>query len=95
MDREQGLKHSPLANAVGIPLENVVASNYRPDSPLREVTIDTLDRPGPLLEDVTVHLDREHDLGTTRQRLTQWGIRGRIARRGRTASPISSAALPS
>lgn len=82
---KQGLKRSLVVDATGIPLGAIAAPASRPDSPLLEATLDTLDRLGPLPEAVTVHLDRGYDSGLTRQRLAVRGLQGEIARRGAPA----------
>jgi transposase len=82
---KQGLKRSLVVDATGIPLGSVAAPASRPDSPLLEATLDTLERLGPLSDPVTVHLDRGYDSGLTRQRLAARGVHGEIAARGHPA----------
>jgi transposase len=82
---KQGLKRSLVVDASGIPLGTVAAPANRPDSPVLEATLDTLDRLGPLPDTVTVHLDRGYDSGLTRQRLAARGLQGEIAPRGKPA----------
>jgi hypothetical protein len=81
----QGFKRSLVVDASGIPLGTVAAPANRPDSPVLEATLDTLDRLGPLPNTVTVHLDRGYDSGLTRQRLAARGLQGEIAPRGKLA----------
>lgn len=86
---KQGLKRSLVVDAKGIPLGSVAAPASRPDSPLLEATLDTLERLGPLPAPVTVHLDRGYDSGLTRQRLANRGMRGEIAARGKPAPLVA------
>jgi transposase len=55
---KQGMKHSTLTDANGIPLDVVLAPANAHDSPLLAPTLDLLDALSPLPERVTVHLDR-------------------------------------
>ena len=79
---KRGLKRSVAVDANGIPLAAVVAPANRPDSPLLGPTLDAL---APELGPATVHLDRGYDSGLTRRRLTDRGLVGVIAARGRPA----------
>jgi Putative transposase of IS4/5 family (DUF4096)/Transposase DDE domain len=86
---KQGLKRSTVVDAAGIPLGSVPAPANRPDSPLLETTLATLDGLGPLPDAMTVHLDRGYDSGVTRERLARRGLQAAIAPKGR-AAPIAA-----
>lgn len=58
---KQGLKRSGMTDGYGIPLGRVLAGANRHDSPLLAPTLDRLDDFGPLLDDMTVHLDAGYD----------------------------------
>jgi transposase len=87
--RKQGMKRSVLVEGYGIPLGRVLAGAQRHDSPLLALTLDLLAECGPLPEEITVHLDAGYDSGTTRQTLTERGLRGQIAHKGEKA-PIQA-----
>ncbi|HYZ52958.1 MAG TPA: IS5 family transposase [Streptosporangiaceae bacterium] len=87
--RKQGMKRSLLVEGYGIPLGRVLAGANRHDSPLLAPTLDRLDDLGPLPENITVHLDSGYDSGKTRDELTERGMQGRIARKGKKA-PIQA-----
>lgn len=91
---KQGLKRSLVVDAAGIPLGSIAAPASRPDSPLLEATLDTVDRLGLLSEVGTVHLDRGYDSGVTRQRLAARGLHGEIAPRGAPAPLTASQRWP-
>jgi len=82
---KQGRKRSVATDAKGIPLGAVPAPANRHDSPLLGATLDTLAAVGPLPQDVTVHLDRGYDSGTTRDELAHRGLKRRIAEKGTPA----------
>lgn len=87
---KQGRKRSVACDGDGIPLGCVVAGANGHDSPLLALTLDTLeDEVGPLPDWPTMHLDRGYDSGKTRQTLTERGLAGRIAERGKPA-PIQA-----
>jgi transposase len=82
---KQGTKRSNLVDAAGIPLGVVPAPANRHDYPLLAPTLDTL---GDLVMppgEMTVHLDRGYDTGTTRDELDRRGLNACISRRGRPA----------
>ena len=91
---KQGLKRSTVVDAAGIPLGSVPAPANRPDSPLLEATLATLDGLGPLPNALTVHLDRGYDSGVTRERLARRGVQAAIARKGRPAPIAASQRWP-
>ena len=91
---KQGLKRSTVVDAAGIPLGSVPAPANRPDSPLLEATLATLDGLGPLPNAMTVHLDRGYDSGVTRERLARRGLQAAIARKGRSAPIAASQRWP-
>lgn len=80
-----GIKRSALVDAGGMPLGVVTAPANRHDSPLLAPTLDALDDLGPLPETVTVHLDAGYDSSVTRQLLTDRGLSGQIACKGKPA----------
>jgi len=69
-----------MVEGYGIPLGRVLAGAHRHDSPLLAPTLDKLDTLGPLLTDISVHLDSGYDSGKTRDEL---------AGRGRTAKSLT------
>ncbi|GIF86555.1 IS5 family transposase [Catellatospora bangladeshensis] len=78
-----GLKRSTTVDATGIPLAVISAPANRNDNALLEASLDTaVTQTGPIPEHVTVHLDRAYDNTPTRQRLTDRGLHGQIARKG-------------
>lgn len=82
---KQGFNRSRGMDGNGIPLGAVVATANRPDSPLLEPTLATLERVGPLPRAMTVHLDRGYDSAVTRQRLAARGLGAAIAEQGKPA----------
>jgi Transposase DDE domain len=85
-----GTKRSTVVDAKGIPLGTVVAPANRHDSPLLEVTLDTLEPLGELPDRASVHLDRGYDSKATREKLEARGLSGVIAERGKPA-PLQAA----
>lgn len=83
---KQGLKRSLAVDAAGIPLGTVAAPANRHDSPLLAPTLAVLGRTDATM---TIHLDRGYDSARTRQCLTEHGLCGEIAARGRPA-PITA-----
>ena len=79
---KQGLKRSLAVDAAGIPLGTVAAPANRHDSPLLAPTLEVLGRTDAAM---TIHLDRGYDSA----RLTEHGLRGEIAARGKPA-PIAA-----
>jgi Transposase DDE domain len=82
---KQGLKRSTVVDASGIPLGAIAAPANRHDSPLLDETLDTLEVLGPLPEQMSVHLDRGYDSGTTREKLKARGLACTISERGKPA----------
>lgn len=91
---KQGLKRSLVVDAAGIPLGAIAAPANRPDSPLLEATLATLDGLGPLPVPMTVHLDRGYDSGGTRERLARRGLRAVLAASGKPAPIAASSRWP-
>ena len=58
---KQGLKRSVVVDANGIPIGAIAAPANRPDSPLLEATLDTMEIVGELPERMSVYLDRGYD----------------------------------
>jgi transposase len=87
--RKQGMKRSMVVEGYGIPLGRVLAGANRHDSPLLAPTLDKLDGPGPLPDEITVHLDSGYDSGKTREELAGRGLHGQIAHKGDNA-PIQA-----
>jgi transposase len=85
-----GTKRSTVVDAKGIPLGTVVAPASRHDSPLLEVTLDTLESLGELPDRASVHLDRGYDSKVTREKLEARGLSSVIAERGKPA-PLQAA----
>ena len=77
-----GLKRSVLTDAGGLPLHVVSAPANRHDSPLLAPTLAGLGLLAPLPSQPTMHLDRGYDSTTTRDSLTEHGLRADIARKG-------------
>ena len=86
---KQGLKRSGMTDGYGIPLGRVLAGASRHDSPPLAPTLDRLDGPGPLPDDITVHLDAGYDSDKTRALPGERGPHGRIAHKGEKA-PIQA-----
>ena len=85
-----GTKRSTVVDAKGIPLGTVVVPASRHDSPLLDVTLDTLEPLGELPDQASVHLDRGYDSKATREKLEARGLSGVIAERGKPA-PLQAA----
>jgi transposase len=83
---KQGPKRSGMTDGYKIPLGRVLAGANRHDFPL---LAPTLDRLGPLPDDITVHLDAGYDSDKTRALLGRRGLHGRIAHKGEKA-PIQA-----
>jgi transposase len=81
--RKQGLKRSVATEAGGIPLAAVPAPANRRDDGLLAATLDAVGRLGPLPPRPTVHLDAGYDWQPCRQVLSERGMAGAIAPRGR------------
>ena len=86
---KQGMKRSIAVEAAGIPLGRVLAPASRHDSPLLAPTLDELHGIGPLLDDITVHLDAGYHSQKTRDELASRGMAGEIAHKGDKA-PIQA-----
>src|SRR6266568_1724390 len=86
---KQGRKRSTVTEARGIPLGTVAAGANTHDSPLLAPTLATLARLGPLPTQPTVHLDAGYDSHKTRTLLTERGMSGQIATKGKPA-PIQA-----
>lgn len=86
---KQGLKRSGMTDGYGIPLGRVLVGANRHDSPSLAPALDRLDDPGPLPDDITVHLDAGYDPDKTRALLSERGLHGRIAHKGEKA-PIQA-----
>lgn len=88
---KQGTKRSTAVDAVGIPLGTISAPANRHDSPL---LIPTLTRAsgsvGGLPQEASVHLDRGYDSHLTRERLEDWGMNAKVAKKGQP-SPLQAA----
>jgi transposase len=84
-----GYKRSLLVDGGGIPLGRVLAPANRHDSPLLAPTLDKPGELGPLLEEITVHLDAGYDSGKTRNELASRSLSGEIAHKGDKA-PIQA-----
>lgn len=84
---KQGLKRSTLTDAAGVPLHLVSAGANRHDAPLLGPTLAGLDTLAPLPADITAHLDRGYDSGSTRTLLANLEITGEIACKG-VAAPL-------
>jgi transposase len=82
---KQGLKRSVVVDANGIPIGAIAAPANRPDSPLLESTLDTMEIVGELPERMSVHLDRGYDSEATRERLRSRGLIPVISEKGKPA----------
>ncbi len=82
---KQGLKRSVVVDANGIPIGAIAAPASRPDSPLLEATLDTMEIVGELPERMSVHLDRGYDSEVTRERLRSRGLIPVISEKGKPA----------
>jgi transposase len=83
--RKQGLKRSVATEARGIPLAAVPAPANRRDDGLLAATLDAVGLLGPLPQRPTVHLDAGYDYQPCRQVLSERGMAGEIATRGKPA----------
>jgi Transposase DDE domain len=83
--RKQGLKRSMVTDAGGIPLGVVPAPANRRDDGLVAATLDAVGLLGPLPQRPTVHLDAGYDWQPCRQVLSERGMAGEIATRGKPA----------
>jgi len=79
---KQGLKHSILTDAAGVPLHLVSIGANHHDSPLLAPTLAGLAVWGAAPAETIVHLDRGYDSGVTRTLLATLGFTGEIARKG-------------
>jgi transposase len=84
---KQGIKRSTVVDAQGIPLGIVPAPANAHDSPLLAPTLDTLADHVLAPGEMTVHLDRGYDSGTSRRELAGRGMVDAISRRG-TTTPV-------
>lgn len=82
---KQGLKRSVGVDANGIPIGAIAAPANRPDSPLLEATLDTMEIVGKLPERMSIHLDRGYDSEATRERLRSRGFIPVISEKGKPA----------
>ena len=82
---KQGLKRSVVVDANGIPIGAIAAPANRPDSPLLEATLNTMEIVGELPERMSVHLDRGYDSEATRERLRSRGLIPVISEKGKPA----------
>jgi transposase len=92
--RKQGLKRSVATDAGGIPLAAVPAPANRRDDGLLAATLDAVGLLGPLPQRPTVHLDAGYDWQPCRQVLSQRGMAGEIATRGKPAPVQASGRWP-
>jgi transposase len=92
--RKQGLKRSVAVEAGGIPLAAVPAPANCRDDGLLAVTLDAVGRLGPLPPRPTVHLDAGYDWQPCRQVLSERGMAGAIAPRGRPVPVQASRRWP-
>ena len=92
--RKQGLKRSILTDAGGIPLAAVPAPANRRDDGLLAATLDAVGLLGPLPQRPTVHLDAGYDWRPCRQVLSERGMAGQIATRGKPAPVQTSRRWP-
>jgi transposase len=92
--RKQGLKRSVATDAGGIPLAAVPAPANRRDDGLLAATLDAVGLLGPLPQRPTVHLDAGYDWQPCRQVLSQRGMAGEIATRGKPAPVQASRCWP-
>jgi transposase len=92
--RKQGLKRSGATDAGGIPLAAVPAPANRRDDGLLAATMDAVGLLGPLPQRPAVHLDAGYDWQPCRQVLSQRGMAGEIATRGKPAPVQASGRWP-
>jgi transposase len=92
--RKQGLKRSILTDAGGIPLAAVPAPANRRDDGLLAATLDAVGLLSPLPQRPTVHLDAGYDWRPCRQVLSERGMAGQIATRGKPAPVQASRRWP-
>jgi transposase len=83
--RKQGLKRSVLTDAGGIPLAALPTKANHRDDGLLAATLDAVGLLGPLPQRPTVHLDAGYDYQPCRQVLSERGMVGQIATRGKPA----------
>jgi transposase len=92
--RKQGLKRSVATEAGGIPLAAVPAPANQRDDGLLAATLDAVGLLGPLPQRPTVHLDAGYDYQPCRQVLSERGMAGEIAARGKPAPVQASRRWP-
>jgi transposase len=92
--RKQGLKRSVAVEAGGIPLGAVPAPANRRDDGLLAATLDAVGLLGPLPQRPTVHLDAGYDWQPCRQVLSERGMAGEIATRGKPTPVQASRRWP-
>jgi transposase len=92
--RKQGLKRSVATDAGGIPLAAVPAPANRRAHGLLAATLDAVGVLGPLPQRPTVHLDAGYDWQPCRQVLSERGMAGEIATRGKPAPVQASRRWP-
>lgn len=96
MDRgKQGMKRSSMTDGYGIPLDRVLAAASRHDSPLLATTLDKLGEPGPLPDDIRIHVDARYVSQVTRDELAARKMTGQIAHKGEKAPIQAASAGPS
>jgi transposase len=86
---QTGIKRSVVVVANGIPLRAIAAPASRHDSPLLEQTLGTLEAVGKPPERMSVHLERDYDSKTTREKLELRGLLAEIPQKGKPA-PVAS-----
>jgi transposase len=92
--RKQGLKRSVATEACGIPLVAVPAPANHRDDGLLAATLDAVGLLGSLPQRPTVHLDAGYDWRPGRQILSERGMVGQIATRGKPAPVQASRRWP-
>ena len=92
--RKQGLKRSVATEAGGLPLVAVPAPANCRDDGLLAATLDAVGVLGPLPQRPTVHLDAGYDWQPCRQVLSERGMAGEIATRGKPAPVQASRRWP-
>jgi transposase len=92
--RTQGLKRSLLTDAGGIPLAALPAPANRHRRRAAGRTLDAVGLLGPLPQRPTVHLDAGDDYQPRRQVLSERGMVGQIATRGKPAPVQASRRWP-
>ena len=81
---------SVVVDANGIPIGAIAASANRPDCPLLEATLDTMEVVGELPERMSVHLERGYDSEATRERLRSRGLIPAISEKGKPAPLVAT-----